>query len=705
MPIIDGKDKRQKMVKMIRNVGIMAHIDAGKTTATERILFYTGVNNRIGEVDDGSATMDWMEEEKERGITIIAASTTCFWRDHRINIIDTPGHIDFTLEVGRSLRVLDGAVALFSAVEGVEPQSETVWRQADRYNVPRIAYLNKMDRPGADFNKCIGMIKEMLKANPLPLQIPIYNGDEFRGYVDIIKEKAIIYDKDRLGVTYSVVDVPEYLTYELNNAKDVLFEKLSELDDDFMEGYLEGRIFSEEEIKAVIRKGTLSGSILPVLCGSAFKNKGIQGLLDAIVDYLPSPEDVSPYKFWTSEGNEGFVEGRKDEPFSGLVFKIMNDPFVGHLSYVRVYSGTLKTGDFVLNSSKGKTERIGRILRLHANKREEIKNVEAGDICAVVGLKNVVTGDTLCEPQQDIFYENIEVPIPVLSCAIAPKKKDDLKKMWLVFNKYTVEDPSLNVRLDNETGEVILSGMGELHLDIVMNRAKREHNLEMISAPPQVAYRETITKSAQATGKYIKQSGGRGQYGHVVINISPSEGAGFIFENKIIGGAIPKEFISSVESGIREALEKGVVLGYPLIDIKVELIDGSYHEVDSSELAFKLAGSLAVKEGVKKANPIILEPIMKVDVNLPAEFLGNVVGDLSSRRGKIVEIGERNGYKTVTAYIPLDEMFGYTTQLRSITQGRGSHTMEFFRYAPVPQNIFEMLTKNREKIQTEVLYG
>lgn len=387
MPIIDGKDKRQKMVKMIRNVGIMAHIDAGKTTATERILFYTGVNNRIGEVDDGSATMDWMEEEKERGITITAASTTCFWRDHRINIIDTPGHIDFTLEVGRSLRVLDGAVALFSAVEGVEPQSETVWRQADRYNVPRIAYLNKMDRPGADFNKCIGMIKEMLKANPLPLQIPIYNGDEFRGYVDIIKEKAIIYDKDRLGVTYSVVDVPEYLTYELNNAKDVLFEKLSELDDDFMEGYLEGRIFSEEEIKAVIRKGTLSGSILPVLCGSAFKNKGIQGLLDAIVDYLPSPDDVSPYKFWTSEGNEGFVEGRKDEPFSGLVFKIMNDPFVGHLSYVRVYSGTLKTGDFVLNSSKGKTERIGRILRLHANKREEIKNVEAGDICAVVGLK------------------------------------------------------------------------------------------------------------------------------------------------------------------------------------------------------------------------------------------------------------------------------------------------------------------------------
>ncbi len=693
------------MINTIRNVGIMAHIDAGKTTATERILFYTGVNNRIGEVDDGAATMDWMEEEKERGITITAASTTCFWRDHRINIIDTPGHIDFTLEVGRSLRVLDGAVALFSAVEGVEPQSETVWRQADRYNVPRIAFLNKMDRPGADFNKCVDMIKDMLKANPIILQLPIYNEDEFRGYVDVIKEKAVIYDKDRLGVTYSVMDVPLHLVDELNVAREALFEKLSEIDDDFMEGYLEGRSFSEEDLKGVIRKGTLKGSILPVLCGSAFKNKGIQGLLDAIVDYLPSPVDVAPYKFWTSDGGEGFVEGRKDEPFSGLVFKIMNDPYVGHLSYIRVYSGTLKTGDLVLNSSKGKTERIGRILRLHANKREEIKQVGAGDICAVVGLKSVITGDTLCEPQQDILYENIEVPVPVLSCAISPKKKDDLKKMWLVFNRYTVEDPSLNVRLDNETGEVILSGMGELHLDIVMNRAKREHNLEMISSPPQVAYRETITKSTQAVGKYIKQSGGRGQYGHVVINISPSEGTGFIFENKIIGGVIPKEYISSVENGIREALEKGVVLGYPLIDIKVELIDGSYHEVDSSELAFKLAGSLALKEGVKKANPILLEPIMKVDVSLPAEFLGNVVGDLSSRRGKIVEINERNGYKAITAYIPLEEMFGYTTQLRSITQGRGSHTMEFFRYAPVPQNIFEMLTKNREKIQTEVLYG
>jgi len=694
------------MNKSIRNVGIMAHIDAGKTTATERILFYTGVNNRIGEVDDGAATMDWMEEEKERGITITAAATTCFWRDHRINIIDTPGHIDFTLEVGRSLRVLDGAVALFSAVEGVEPQSETVWRQADRYNVPRIAFVNKMDRPGADFFRCVEMMEEMLKANPLMLQIPVKNGDDFIGFVDVIKGETVIYDKDRLGVTYSVVnEIPDGLKERYNQAREVMLEKLSEIDDGLMESYLEGLCIDEDEIKSVIRKGTLEGKIIPVLCGSAFKNKGIQALLDALVDYLPSPADISPYKFWTSDGNEGFLKGTKDEPFSGLVFKIMNDPFVGHLSYIRIYSGSLNTGDSVLNSSKDKTERIGRVLRLHANKREEIRHVESGDICAVVGLKGVTTGDTLCQVGQDILYENIEVPQPVLSCAIAPKKKDDLKKMWLVFNRYTVEDPSLNVRLDSETGEVILSGMGELHLDIVMNRAKREHNLEMISSPPQVAYRETITKSSQAVGKYIKQSGGKGQYGHVVINITPTEGTGFIFENKIIGGAIPKEYISSVEAGIREALEKGVVLGYPVIDIKVELLDGSYHEVDSSELAFKLAGSIAVKEGIKKSNPILLEPVMKVDVNTPNEFLGSVVGDLSSRRGKIAEIGDRNGYKSITAYVPLEQMFGYTTNLRSITQGRGNHTMEFFHYAPVPQSIFENIIKDREKIQTEVLYG
>jgi len=682
----------------------MAHIDAGKTTATERMLFYTGVNNRIGEVDDGASTMDWMEEEKERGITITAAATTCFWREHRINIIDTPGHIDFTIEVGRSLRVLDGAVALFSAVEGVEPQSETVWRQADRYRVPRIAYVNKMDRSGADFENCVRMIRENLKANPLVLHFPIMNEDGFIGTVDIIKNKAILYDKDRLGFDYTVCEVPEDLKAKADNARINMMEILSGVEDSFMERYLEGHEIDEASIKEAIRKGTLNGSVIPVLCGSAFKNKGVQPLLDAIVDYLPSPQDVSPYHYWTDEGVEGAFDGTEEEPFSGLVFKIMNDPFVGHLSYVRIYSGVLKAGDTITNCAKSKTERIGRILRLHANKREEVKKVEAGDICAIVGLKGVSTGDTLTHPGLDIFFENIEVPIPVVSCAITPRKKDDLKKMWLVFNRYTVEDPSLNVRLDNETGEVILSGMGELHLEIIMNRAKREHNLEMISSPPQVAYRETITKQVTGNGKYIKQSGGRGQYGHVVLNISPLEGA-VAFENKIVGGAIPREYISSIETGIMETMEKGVVLGYPMVDMKVELIDGSYHEVDSSELAFKLAASMGLKDAVRKANPVILEPIMKVDISIPNEFLGVVIGDISSRRGRIAELGDRNGFKYIIAHIPLDEMFGYTTHLRSATQGRGNFSMEFFHYTPVPQHIYETLMKNREKNVTEVLYG
>ena len=529
-----------KTEQNVRNVGIMAHIDAGKTTATERILFYTGVNNRIGEVDDGAATMDWMEEEKERGITITAAATTCFWRKTRINIIDTPGHIDFTIEVGRSLRVLDGAVALFSAVEGVEPQSETVWRQADRYRVPRIAYVNKMDRQGADFDNCVQMMRDILKANPLVLQFPIMTGDEFLGTVDVIKNQAILYDKDRLGLEYSVSEVPALLKAKTEKARENMMEALSGVDDNFMERYLEGKEIDEETIRKAIRKGTLSGSVIPVLCGSAFKNKGVQPLLDAIVDYLPAPQDVPPHQYWTEDGTEGSFAGTPDEPFSGLVFKIMNDPFVGHLSYIRVYSGELKAGDTVMNTSQSKTERVGRILRLHANKREEVKSVEAGDICAIVGLKGVGTGDTLAEPDLNIFFETIEVPTPVVSCAIAPRKKDDLKKMWFVFNRYTVEDPSLKVRLDSETGEVILSGMGELHLEIVMDRAKREHNLEMVSSPPQVAYRETITKSVTGVGKYIKQSGGRGQYGHVVLEVSPLEGTDFEFENKIVGGVDPQ---------------------------------------------------------------------------------------------------------------------------------------------------------------------
>ncbi len=693
------------MNQIVRNVGIMAHIDAGKTTATERMLFYTGVNNRIGEVDDGAATMDWMEQEKERGITITAAATTCFWRGHRINIIDTPGHIDFTVEVGRSLRVLDGAVALFSGVEGVEPQSETVWRQADRYRVPRIGFVNKMDRPAADFGKCVQMVRDILKANPLLLQIPIKNGDEFLGVVDIISQRAIYYDNATRGVEFTVTEIPTHLQKEAQDLREQLLESLSEVDDGLMASYLDGAVIEESEIKRVIRKATLDGAILPMLCGSAFKNKGMQPLLDAIVDYLPSPDDVSPYEYWTSDGEEKHMKGTLEEPFSGLVFKIMNDPFVGQLSYIRIYSGHLKTGETVLNSSRGKTERIGRILRLHANKREEVKRLEAGDICAIVGLKGASTGDTLTGPDSDIVFETIEVPTPVVSIAIAPKKKDDLKKMWLVFNRYTVEDPSLTVKLDNDTGEVILSGMGELHLEIIMDRAKREHSLDMISSAPQVAYKETITKKATAVGKYIKQSGGRGQYGHVVLEVSPHEGADFVFENKIVGGVIPREYISSVETGVREAAENGAVFGFPVFNIKVELVDGSYHDVDSSELAFKLAGSLGLKEGVRKANPVILEPIMKVDINIPGDCLGTVIGDVSSRRGRIAELGDRNDFKYIVAHIPLDEMFGYTTHLRSVTQGRGFYTMEFFHYTPVPQHIFDHLMKNREKTATEVLYG
>ncbi len=689
------------MQSRTRNVGIMAHIDAGKTTATERILYYTGVNNRIGEVDQGTSTMDWMEEERERGITITSAATTCFWKDHRINIIDTPGHIDFTVEVGRSLRVLDGAVALFSGVEGVEPQSETVWRQADRYGVPRIAFVNKMDRPGADLGKCVAMIRSILKANPLPLQLPIFNGDEFLGVVDVLRGQALLYDKDRMGYEFSITEVPEDLTTAYENALEEMLEKLSEVDDDLMDAYLHEKPITIEDLKRAVRKGTLARSILPVLCGTAFKNKGIQPLLDAIVDFLPCPDDVSPHLCWDEEGAEGRLKGSVEEPFSGLVFKIMNDPFVGQLSYVRIYSGTLKQGDTVLNSNKQKSERIGRLLRLHANKREEIKTVEAGDICAIPGLKYIATGNTLTDPGNPILLETIEVPTPVVSIAIASKRKDDLKKMWFVFNQYTLEDPSLKVKMDDETGEVVLSGMGELHLDIVMNRAKREHNLEMIFSAPQVAYRETITKTGSAIGKYVKQSGGKGQYGHVVLNITPTEGKEFEFENRTVGGVIPKEYFAAIEKGVREALEKGVILGYPLINVRVDLVDGSYHEVDSSELAFKLAASIAVKDAVRKANPVILEPLMKVDLTIPPEYIGTVIGDISSRRGKVAGIDERNEVKYVQAYIPLGEMFGYTTRLRSATQGRGAYSMEFFHYAPVPVNVSADLMKSRRQMEEE----
>jgi len=692
------------MQEIIRNVGIMAHIDAGKTTATERILFYTGVNNRIGEVDEGTATMDWMDQEKERGITITSAATTCFWRDHRINVIDTPGHIDFTVEVGRSLRVLDGAVALFSGVEGVEPQSETVWRQADRYRVPRIAFVNKMDRPGADLHKCVRMIREILKANPVVLQLPIKDSDEFLGVVDLISGKALIYDQDRGGLECTVTDVPSGMEEAVAKARETLFEQLSEVDDHFMDLYLHGHAIDEAECRRVLRRATLEGSLLPVLCGSAFKNKAMQPLLDAIVDYLPSPLDISPHIYWTQDGVEGSLKGLVDEPFAGLVFKIMNDPFVGQLAYVRVYSGKLHQGDTVLNTARDKTERVGRLVRLHANKREETKTVEAGDICAISGLKNVATGETITDEDFPVFFETIEVPTPVVSIAIAPKRKDDLKKMWFVFNQFTVEDPSLTVRMDSETNEVILSGMGELHLDIVMDRAKRSHNLEMIVSAPQVAYRETITKKASASGKYIKQSGGKGQYGHVVLEVYPVEGKEFEFENKTVGGVIPKEFMSSIEKGVKEALEKGVLAGYPIVNVKVDLIDGSYHEVDSSELAFKLAASIAFKDAIRKANVILLEPVMKVDLTLPPDYLGAVIGDLGARRGRVATTDDRDEAKYVLAYLPLGEMFGYTTRLRSITQGRGYYHMEFFHYAPTPMHIVESVMKTRDK-KTEALYG
>jgi elongation factor G len=693
------------MQENIRNVGIMAHIDAGKTTTTERILFYTGVNNRIGEVDEGTSTMDWMEEEKERGITITAAATTCFWKGYRINVIDTPGHIDFTVEVGRSLRVLDGAVALFSGVEGVEPQSETVWRQADRYNVPRIAFINKMDRPGADLLNCVDMIRDILKANPVVLQLPIMREGEFAGTVDLITEKAAIYDQDRAGYEYSLTEIPEDMKEQALQKRDELLEKLSEIDDDLMDCYLHGKEIEESALHGAVRKGTLEGLILPVLCGTAFKNKGVQALLDAIVNYLPSPLDICPHHYWTEGGEEGHVKGLPEEPFSGLVFKIMNDPFVGQLAYVRIYSGKLSKGETVSNSTKGKTERIGRILRLHANKREETKTVQAGDICAVSGLKTISTGNTLTSPDRPILFETIEVPIPVVSIAVTPKRKDDLKKMWFVFNQYTLEDPSLTVRMDSETNEVILSGMGELHLDIVMDRVKREHNLDMTFSAPQVAYRETVTKKSTATGKYIKQSGGKGQYGHVVLEISPLEGKEFEFENKTVGGVIPREYMSSIEKGVAEALEKGILLGFPMINVKVDLLDGSFHEVDSSEMAFKLAASIGLKEAARKGNPIILEPVMKVDLTVPPDTIGSVIGDITARRGRIADIDERNDLKYISAYLPLGEMFGYTTRLRSMTQGRGYFTMEFFHYAPTPAYIHENLMKNREKTVTEALYG
>ena len=681
---------RKFQLEKIRNIGIMAHIDAGKTTTTERILFYTGKIHKIGETHEGAAQMDWMEQEQERGITITSAATTCHWRDHRINIIDTPGHVDFTVEVERSLRVLDGAVAVFCAKGGVEPQSETVWRQADKYNVPRMAFVNKMDIVGADFFNVVDMIKDRLKANPVPVQIPIGKEDNFVGVVDLVNMNARIY-KDDLGQNIEIVDIPEELVDLAEEYRENLLENIAEYDEDLMIKYLEGEEITSEEITRAIRKATIKTEITPVLCGSSYKNKGVQPLLDAIVDYMPSPLDIPPVKGVSVDSDEELERiSSDDEPFSALAFKIVTDPYVGKLAYFRVYSGTLKAGSYVYNSTKGKRERIGRILLMHANKREEVDEVYAGDIAAAVGLKDTATGDTLCDEENPIILETMEFPEPVIEVAIEPKTKASQEKMSTALAKLAEEDPTFRTSTNEETGQILIAGMGELHLEIIVDRLLREFKVEANVGNPQVAYKESITVPAEADTKYVRQSGGRGQYGHVKIKIEPQEsGAGYEFVNKIVGGVIPKEYIPAVDAGIQEAMQSGILGGYPVVDIKVTLFDGSYHEVDSSEMAFKIAGSMAFKEAMAKAKPVLLEPIMKVEVIMPEEYMGDVIGDLNSRRGRVEGMELRNGAQVVRAYVPLSEMFGYATVLRSNTQGRATYSMEFDHYAPVPNNIAE----------------
>lgn len=675
-----------------RNIGIMAHIDAGKTTATERILFYTGVTYKIGEVHDGTAVMDWMPQEQERGITITSAATTCSWRDHRINIIDTPGHVDFTIEVERSLRVLDGTVAVFDAVSGVEPQSETVWRQANKYKVPRIAFMNKMDRVGADFFASVKTMVERLGANPVAIQMPIGAEDQFRGPIDLVRMKAYIFDDETLGAKFVEADIPDDLLEEAKSHREKMIEALSDVDDSIMERFLNGEDIPESDLKTALRKGTVSLKICPVLCGSAFKNKGVQMLLDAIVDFLPSPTEVPPVTGITSDGNENVRKSSDDEPFSALAFKIMTDPYVGQLTFTRVYSGILSAGSYVYNSTKDTKERIGRILKMHANKREEVKEVRAGDIAAIVGLKSTLTGDTLCDENTPIILESMEFPAPVISVAVEPKTKADQEKLSLSLVKLAQEDPSFKVSYDEETGQTIIAGMGELHLEIIVDRLMREFKVGANVGKPQVAYKETIRSNAQAEGKFVRQSGGRGQYGHVVMTVEPlGEGKGFEFVNKIVGGSIPKEYIPAVEKGVREAMDSGVLAGYPVVDVKATLLDGSYHEVDSSEMAFKIAGSMGFKECAKKAKAVILEPIMSVEVVTPEEYMGDVIGDLNSRRGKIQNMEKRGNAQVVRSQVPLSEMFGYATDLRSKTQGRATYTMQFARYEEVPKNIGEAI--------------
>ena len=688
---------RSTPINMVRNIGIAAHIDAGKTTTTERILFYTGISHKIGEVHDGAATMDWMEQEKERGITITSAATTCTWKDHQINIIDTPGHVDFTIEVERSMRVLDGAVAVFCAVGGVQPQSETVWRQANRYQVPRMVYVNKMDRIGANFYEVERQIKDRLKSNPVPIQIPIGAEDMFKGVIDLVIMKALIWDEDAvMGSNYQVVDIPAELLEKAEEYREKMVEAVSETSDELMEKYLAGEVLSQEEIKAGIKAGCLAMTFIPMICGTSFKNKGVQPLLDAVVDYMPAPTEVHAIKGEYEDGTECVVDSTDDGEFAALAFKIMTDPFVGQLTFVRVYRGMLESGSYAYNTTKDKKERVGRLLKMHANKREEIKVLHAGEIGAVVGLKDTLTGDTLASDKDHVILERMVFPDPVISVAVEPKTKADQEKMGIALQKLAQEDPSFRVETDEESGQTIISGMGELHLEILVDRMLREFKVSAEVGQPQVAYRETIRASVNQEYKYAKQSGGRGQYGHVYLKLEPQEpGQGYVFVNDIKGGSIPKEFIPAVDKGIKESLQAGVLAGYKVEDVKVTLYDGSYHDVDSSEMAFKLAASMGFKEGCRKAKPVILEPIMKVEVETPEDFMGDVIGDLNRRRGQINSMDDRSGNKIVNAFCPLAEMFGYSTDLRSQTQGRASYSMEFDHYDEVPRNVAEEIIKKR----------
>ncbi len=696
---------RTTPIEHYRNIGIMAHIDAGKTTTTERVLFYTGISHKIGEVHDGAAVMDWMEQEQERGITITSAATTCFWKgmdqqhaEHRINIIDTPGHVDFTIEVERSLRVLDGACAVFCAVGGVEPQSETVWRQANKYAVPRLAFVNKMDRAGADFLRVVEQMKDRLGANPIPIQLPIGAEDKFEGVVDLLKMKAIYWDDESQGMRYEAQEIPSDMQSACHEWRERMVEAAAEADEQLMEQYLEEGELSQDDLRKGLRARTLANEIVPALCGSAFKNKGVQAMLDAVIDFMPSPADVPPITGVLEDGEtEAQRPSNDDEPFAALAFKIATDPFVGTLTFFRTYSGVLRSGDTVYNPSRGKKERIGRVLQMHANSREEIKEVRAGDIAAAVGLKTVTTGETLCDLSNVITLERMEFPEPVIAVAVEPKTKGDQEKMGLALSKLAQEDPSFRVRTDEESAQTIIAGMGELHLEIIVDRLKREFKVEANVGAPQVAYRETIRKTVEQEGKFVRQSGGRGQYGHVWLRIEPQEpGAGFEFANDIVGGVIPKEYIPAVEKGVKEQMENGVIAGYPVVDVKVSLYDGSYHEVDSSEMAFKIAGSMCFKDGARNAKPVLLEPVMKVEVVTPEDYMGDVMGDLNRRRGLVQGMDDSPSGKIIRAEVPLGEMFGYATDLRSATQGRATYSMEFAKYNEAPASVAEAVVRKSQ---------